>query len=68
MNLNNPNDPVTVTNLPFDANGNLIAVAVAAARRRVRRRHRLSGAADGAGAGPLLVLRDREAHEGTEKN
>ena len=24
MNLNNPNDPVTITNLPFDANGNLI--------------------------------------------
>jgi hypothetical protein len=24
MNLSNPNDPVTITNLPFDANGNLI--------------------------------------------
>jgi hypothetical protein len=25
MNLSNPTDPVTITNLPFDANGNLIA-------------------------------------------
>ncbi len=25
MNLSSPNDPVTITNLPFDANGNLIA-------------------------------------------
>lgn len=24
INLSNPNDPVTATNLPFDANGNLI--------------------------------------------
>jgi hypothetical protein len=24
MNLTNPNDPVTITNLPYDANGNLI--------------------------------------------
>ena len=24
MNLPSPNDPVTITNLPFDANGNLI--------------------------------------------
>jgi hypothetical protein len=25
MNLSSPNDPVTITNLPFDANGNLVA-------------------------------------------
>lgn len=25
MNLSNPTDPVTITNLPYDANGNLIA-------------------------------------------
>jgi len=25
MNLSNPNDPVTITNLPFDTNGNLVA-------------------------------------------
>jgi len=25
INLSNPNDPVTATNLPFDANGNLVA-------------------------------------------
>ncbi len=33
MNLSNPNDPVTVTNLPYDASGNLIPALRCRARR-----------------------------------
>ena len=42
MTLSSPADPVNIQNLPYDANGNLIAGAVVAARRRLRRGHGLS--------------------------
>ena len=59
MNLSNPTDPVTITNLPFDANGNLIA-------SRLRPRDAGFGVANGyhqpadrAGADTVPVLAGR---------
>ena len=58
MNLSNPNDPVTITEPAVRRERQPDRRAVAAARRRVRRREQLPGARAGAGADPLLVLRN----------
>ena len=54
--FSSPSDPATIQNLPFAAKRQSDRGAVAAAGRRLRRRQRVSGAAQRAGAGTVLVL------------
>ena len=61
MNLASPADPVTITNLPYDAGGNICRLAVAPARGRLWRRDDLSECAQRSGAGAILVLDPRAA-------
>ena len=56
MNLSSPNDPLTVTNLPFTGRRQRESGALAAQERGVRRGQRVSGAAYAPGAGAILVL------------
>ena len=56
MNLSNPTDPVTITNLPFDASGNLIRLAVCGRGTRASVWRTPTQSADGAGADSLPVL------------
>ena len=56
MNLASPADPVTITNLPYDAERQPDRRALASARRGFRRSHGVSESAQRAGDGAVLVL------------
>ena len=56
MTLTSPADPVTITNLPYDADGNILPDSRAAEQLRLRPGDRLAGPAHGAGSDSVLVL------------